>query len=84
MRLWLNPDLLTIRGISPQEIISAIESQNIQVAPGAVGAPPLASPVAFQYTLETQGLLVNEEEFGNILTFIDKRYKIESETKGNS
>jgi len=42
MRLWLNPDLLTIRGISPQEIISAIESQNIQVAPGAVGAPPPA------------------------------------------
>ena len=76
MRLWLNPDLLTIRGISPQEIISAIESQNIQVAPGAVGAPPLASPVAFQYTLETQGLLVNEEEFGNIIvkTLSDGRY----------
>lgn len=76
MRLWLNPDLLTIRGISPQEIISAIESQNIQVAPGAVGAPPLASPVAFQYTLETQGLLVNEKEFGNIIvkTLSDGRY----------
>ena len=76
MRLWLNPDLLTIRGISPQEIISAIESQNIQVAPGAVGAPPLASPVAFQYTLETQGLLVSEEEFGNIIvkTLSDGRY----------
>ena len=76
MRLWLNPDLLTIRGVSPQEIISAIESQNIQVAPGAVGAPPLASPVAFQYTLETQGLLVSEEEFGNIIvkTLSDGRY----------
>ena len=76
MRLWLNPDLLTIRGVSPQEIISAIESQNIQVAPGAVGAPPLAGPVAFQYTLETQGLLVSEEEFGNIIikTLSDGRY----------
>ena len=67
MRVWLDPNLLAIRDVSPEEIISAIESQNIQVAPGSVGAPPLASPVAFQYTLETQGLLVNEEEFGNII-----------------
>ena len=76
MRLWLNPDLLTIRGVSPQEILAAIESQNIQVAPGAVGAPPLAGPVSFQYTLETQGLLVNEEGFGNIIikTLPDGKY----------
>ncbi|WP_082986988.1 MULTISPECIES: efflux RND transporter permease subunit [Butyricimonas] len=67
MRIWLDPNLLAIRDVSPEEIITAIESQNIQVAPGSVGAPPLASPVAFQYTLETQGLLVDEEEFGNII-----------------
>lgn len=67
MRLWLDPNLLTIRQVSPQEIIAAIESQNIQVAPGSVGASPLNQPAAFQYTLETQGLLVSEEEFGNII-----------------
>jgi len=67
MRIWLNPDLLTIRGVTPDEVISAIKSQNIQVTAGSVGAQPLNREVAFQYTLETQGLLLNEEEFGNII-----------------
>ena len=67
MRIWLNPDLLTIRGVSPEEVIAAIKSQNIQVAAGSVGSMPLNQKVAFKYTLETQGLLLNEEEFGNII-----------------
>ncbi len=67
MRIWLEPDLLAIRGITPADVISAIESQNIQVAAGSVGAEPLKHKEAYQYTLETQGLLVNEEEFGNII-----------------
>lgn len=67
MRIWLNPDEMTIRGITPSDVISAIESQNIQVAAGSVGAEPLTHKEAYQYTLETQGLLVNEEEFGNII-----------------
>lgn len=67
MRIWLEPDILTIRGITPADVISAIESQNIQVAAGSVGAEPLARKEAYQYTLETQGLLVNEKEFGNII-----------------
>ncbi len=67
MRIWLNPDAMTIRGITPSDVISAIESQNIQVAAGSVGAEPLTHKEAYQYTLETQGLLVNEEEFGNII-----------------
>lgn len=76
MRLWLNPDLLTIRGVSPQEIISAYRKPEHTSCPRSRRGPPLASPVAFQYTLETQGLLVNEEEFGNIIvkTFPDGKY----------
>lgn len=67
MRIWLNPDEMTIRGITPDDVVAAIESQNIQVAAGSVGAEPLTHKEAYQYTLETQGLLVNEEEFGNII-----------------
>ena len=67
MRIWLDPDLLAIREISPAEVISAIQSQNIQVTAGAVGAQPQAQSPAFRYTIETQGLLINEEEFGNII-----------------
>lgn len=67
MRIWLNPDLLTIRGITASDVIAAIEAQNIQVAAGSVGAEPLEHKEAYQYTLATQGLLANEEEFGNII-----------------
>ena len=42
MRIWLEPDILTIRGITPADVISAIESQNIQVAAGSVGAEPVS------------------------------------------
>lgn len=67
MRIWLNPDQLAIRGITPSDVISAIEAQNIQVTAGSVGAEPLVQKEAYQYTLETKGLLVNEQEFGNII-----------------
>lgn len=67
MRIWLNPDEMTIRSVTPADVVAAIESQNIQVAAGSVGAEPLEHKEAYQYTLETQGLLVNEEEFGNII-----------------
>lgn len=67
MRIWLDPDQMTIRSITPGDVIAAIEAQNIQVAAGKVGAEPLAAKEAYQYTLETEGLLINEEEFGNVI-----------------
>ena len=67
MRVWLNPDLMMIRGISPEEVAAAIEAQNIQVAAGTVGAQPLNHDVAYTYTIETQGLLVTPEQFGDII-----------------
>lgn len=67
MRIWLNPDQLAIRNVTPSDIVAAIQAQNIQVAAGSVGAEPLNQKEAYQYTLETKGLLMNEEEFGNII-----------------
>lgn len=67
MRIWLNPDQLAIRNVTPADIVAAIQAQNIQVAAGNVGAEPLNQKEAYQYTLETKGLLINEEEFGDII-----------------
>lgn len=67
MRIWLDPDQMAIRGVTPADVVSAIEGQNIQVTAGSVGAEPLARQEAYQYTLETKGLLVDEEEFGDII-----------------
>lgn len=56
MRIWLDPDQLAIRNITPADIVSAIEGQNIQVTAGSVGSEPLTHKEAYQYTLETKGL----------------------------
>lgn len=67
MRIWLDPDEMAIRGVTPDDVVAAIRGQNIQVTAGSVGAEPLTQKEAYQYTLETKGLLVDEEEFGNII-----------------
>lgn len=67
MRIWLDPDQLAIRGVTPSDVVAAIKTQNIQVTAGSVGAQPLNEKEAYQYTLETKGLLINEQEFGDII-----------------
>src|SRR5271169_2744271 len=51
MRLWLNPEQLASRNLTAGDFISAIQEQNIQVAAGIVGSPPLVHKVPFQYTV---------------------------------
>lgn len=67
MRLWLNPDRMANYGISSTDILSALKEQNIQVAAGKIGAPPYKGNLQTEYTLQTKGRLVNEEEFRNIV-----------------
>src|SRR6202041_3260192 len=49
MRIWMNPDLLQTRGLTPQDVINAIEEQSQQVTAGQVGAPPAPKGQDFQY-----------------------------------
>ncbi|TXK26567.1 multidrug efflux RND transporter permease subunit [Pontibacter qinzhouensis] len=67
MRVWLKPDKLAQYSISTNEITAAIQEQNLQVAPGTVGAMPQYDTQAFQYPITVQGRLQNQEEFGNII-----------------
>lgn len=68
MRIWLNPEAMRIRGITPAEVYSAINSQNIAVSAGYVGQTlGKGADNAFQYTLNVQGRLSDKEEFGNIV-----------------
>ncbi|MFN8390320.1 MAG: multidrug efflux RND transporter permease subunit [Bdellovibrionota bacterium] len=68
MRLWLNPDNIAARGMTVGDIVTAIREQNIQVAAGIVGGPPLPEGSAqFQYTMSAQGRLVQPEQFGEIV-----------------
>ena len=67
MRVWLDPNKVAARGLSAGDVVQAIREQNLQVAAGVVGAPPMSSPTAYQLTVNARGRLVDEAEFGNII-----------------
>ncbi len=64
MRIWLKPDVMSTYKISAQEIIAALQDQNIEAAPGEIGQN---SNQSFQYSLRYTGKLKTEEEFQNII-----------------
>lgn len=67
MRVWLKPDVMRARGITPSDVMSAIRSQNMEVSAGTVGAPPTMSDEQFQFSLTSSGRLSDVEEFKNIV-----------------
>ena len=68
MRVWLDPEAMRIRNLSPAQIYQAIQSQNIEVSAGYIGQPiGKNNNNAYQYTLNVQGRLTSPEEFGNII-----------------
>lgn len=75
MRVWLDPDKMRERGITASDVEQAIQSQNIDMSAGSVGANPAPSGQQFTYTLTTQGRLQTPEQFANII--------LRSDTDGN-
>ncbi|VTR97145.1 rnd transporter : Transporter, hydrophobe/amphiphile efflux-1 (HAE1) family OS=Pirellula staleyi (strain ATCC 27377 / DSM 6068 / ICPB 4128) GN=Psta_2288 PE=4 SV=1: ACR_tran [Gemmata massiliana] len=71
MRVWLDPAKVASRNLTAPDIISALKTQNVQVAAGSLGRPPVPTGQAFQYTLSTQGRLTKPEEFGEIIIRTD-------------
>ncbi len=72
MRVWMNPEIMRIRGVSPAEVYEAIAAQNVEVSPGSVGqAIDKENKNAFQYTLTVKGRLQTPEEFENIIVKAD-------------
>jgi multidrug efflux pump len=68
MRIWLDPNKVSSRGLTAQDVVTAIQEQNVQVAAGIIGQPPVPKgATAFQYTVSTQGRLADEKEFGDII-----------------
>ena len=67
LRIWLDPDRLTSLNLSPNDVVAAVQGQNIQAALGRVGAAPVSSDQQFQLTIKTKGRLPRPEEFANIV-----------------
>ncbi len=67
MRVWLDPDLMRVRGITSSDVMAAISSQNIEVSAGSVGAQPEGNSQNFEFTLTSQGRLADADEFAGIV-----------------
>ncbi len=67
MRVWLDPYRMRVRGLTPSDVYTAIQSQNMEVSAGSVGAPPMNNDQQFQFSLTSSGRLKTAEEFGNIV-----------------
>ncbi len=67
MRVWLDPDKISSRGLTVAEVVASLREQNVQVAAGSLGRPPVPNGQAFQYTLSTQGRLTTEAQFSEII-----------------
>jgi multidrug efflux pump len=67
MRVWLDPHKVAQRGMAASDVINAIREQNVQVAAGVVGASPSLPGVPLQLSVNAQGRLQTEEQFGDIV-----------------
>jgi multidrug efflux pump subunit AcrB len=67
MRVWLDPDKLESRNLTVGDVIRVLREQNVQVASGQTGQPPVPQGQDFQYTVSTLGRLLEAEEFANIV-----------------
>src|SRR5262249_53699386 len=67
MRAWLDPDRLAALHLNAFDVVTAIAQQNVQVAAGQVGQPPVPRGQQFQLTMNIQGRLSDAEQFGVIV-----------------
>jgi hydrophobe/amphiphile efflux-1 (HAE1) family protein len=67
MRVWLDPNKVSAKGLTASDVVAAIREQNVQVAAGAVGKQPTSRQVDTELLINTKGRLSTEEEFGAII-----------------
>jgi hydrophobe/amphiphile efflux-1 (HAE1) family protein len=67
MRVWLNLDRMSSLDITANDVVKAVQAQNVQAAVGLIGAAPLLDDVGFQLNITTQGRLTTVDEFKDIV-----------------
>ncbi|MBX3023627.1 efflux RND transporter permease subunit [bacterium] len=67
MRIWLDPERLASRNLTTGDVVAALREQNIQVASGIIGQPPVPAGEAFQLPVVTLGRLLTPEQFEQVV-----------------
>jgi len=77
MRLWLDPDKLASRNMTVGDVVTAVREQNVQVAAGIIGGPPLPpGKTQFQYTMNVQGRLTDPSQFAEMVVNVGQDGRI--------
>ena len=67
MRIWIDPEKLRSRGLTPQDVVQALQQQSAQVPAGQIGAPPAPENQSFQVTLNVLGRLSDAAQFADVV-----------------
>lgn len=67
MRVWLDVERMASLDLTTGDVVAALREQNVQVAAGNLGQPPLKTPSAFQLLISSQGRLRTADQFGDIV-----------------
>jgi HAE1 family hydrophobic/amphiphilic exporter-1 len=67
MRLWLDPERMASRGLTATDAVNALQEQNVEVAAGQVGQPPIQPGQQFQISVRAVGRLTEPAQFENII-----------------
>ncbi|MCE4093583.1 efflux RND transporter permease subunit, partial [Klebsiella pneumoniae] len=67
MRVWVDPQKAAEHGLTASDIVRAIQAQNVEAAAGVVGSSPNVKGIDLQLSVNAEGRLANEEQFGDIV-----------------
>ena len=73
MRIWMDPDQLQARGLTPSDVINAIQQQSQEVTAGSIGMPPAPEGQNFQYTVNVTGRFNDATDFESIVVKVDNQ-----------
>ncbi len=71
MRVWLDPAKVQARGLTADDVVTALRAANVQVAAGSINQPPATSPGGFELAVQTLGRLSSPEQFQDIVVATD-------------
>jgi hydrophobic/amphiphilic exporter-1 (mainly G- bacteria), HAE1 family len=67
MRIWMNPEKMAAYSLTPSDVITSLNAQNVQVAAGTAGVPPQSSSQTYELGILVNGRLSKVSEFENII-----------------
>src|ERR1700735_2879466 len=67
MRLWIDPKRLADYNLTADDVVNALNTQNVAVAAGAIGGAPVANSQPFQLNIRAVGRLTTPRQFDDLI-----------------